>query len=59
MQPIGVRPVQPNNVAQDIIQFLMIATNGLCVRFLRKAGFPSLRRVVKSPKQWERIAEIW
>ena len=33
----------------------MIAANGVAARFLDAHGFPSLRRVVKSPERWDRI----
>lgn len=57
-QPVGVKPVPPNNVAQDIIQYLMIATNHLCVKFVNSHGAPALRRIVKTPKQWSRLVDL-
>jgi exoribonuclease R len=36
----------------------MIAANGVTARFLSSKGFPSIRRVVRTPKRWERIVEI-
>ena len=36
----------------------MIAANGVTARFLDARGFPSLRRVVKSPERWDRIREL-
>jgi exoribonuclease-2 len=36
----------------------MIAANGVTARFLDHAGFPSLRRVLKSPERWSRLVEL-
>ena len=33
----------------------MIAANGVTARFLEEKGFPSLRRVLRSPERWDRI----
>jgi ribonuclease R len=46
------------NRAKDIIEDFMIAANGSTARYLSSRGFPSLRRVVRTPKRWERIVEI-
>ena len=43
------------NRAKDIIEDFMIAANGVTARFLTKNKFPSVRRVVRVPKKWERI----
>src|SRR5262249_22516287 len=37
---------------------LMIAANGVTARFLETRGFPSIRRVVREPKRWDRIVEL-
>jgi exoribonuclease-2 len=44
--------------AHEIIEDIMIAANGVTARFLEKRRFPSIRRVVRSPERWERIARI-
>jgi exoribonuclease-2 len=49
-----VRSQKPNR-AKSLIANLMIAANGVVARFLDRKGFPSLRRVVKSPERWDRI----
>jgi len=49
-----VTPQVPNR-AKQLIEDLMVAANGVTARFLDAHGFPSLRRVVKSPERWERI----
>ena len=52
-----VRPQGPNR-AKSLIANLMIAANGVTARFLDAKGFPSLRRVVKSPERWDRIRAL-
>ena len=52
-----VRPQLPNR-AKSLIANLMIAANGVTARFLDAHGFPSLRRVVKSPERWDRIRAL-
>lgn len=46
------------NRAKDIIEDLMIAANGVTARFLSGRGLPSFRRVVRTPKRWERIRQL-
>ena len=36
----------------------MVAANVATARFLEKKGFPSVRRVLRSPERWERIVEL-
>jgi exoribonuclease-2 len=36
----------------------MIAANGVTARYLASKKFPSLRRVVRTPKRWDRIVEL-
>ena len=36
----------------------MITANGVTARYLAVKKFPSLRRVVRTPKRWDRIVEI-
>ncbi len=50
--------VQTKNRAMDIIEDFMIAANGVTARYLVSQGFPSIRRVVRTPKRWDRIVEI-
>ena len=49
---------QPHNRARQLIEELMIATNGCTARFLAEQGTASLRRVVRSPERWQRIVEV-
>lgn len=46
------------NRAQSLIEDFMIASNGVTARFLSGKKFPSLRRVVRTPKRWDRIVEL-
>ena len=50
--------VETKNRAKDIIEDFMIAANGVTARYLVSKEFPSLRRVVHTPKRWDRIMEI-
>ncbi len=50
--------VEEKNRAKDIIEDFMIAANGVTARYLSSRNFPSIRRVVRTPKRWERIVEI-
>jgi exoribonuclease-2 len=49
---------EAHNRARQLIEDLMIATNGVTARFLDSKGFASLRRVVRSPERWQRIVEV-
>ena len=46
------------NRAKSLIEDFMIATNGATARYLEEKNFPSLRRVVRTPKRWDRIVEL-
>jgi VacB/RNase II family 3'-5' exoribonuclease len=46
------------NRAKEIIENFMIAANGVTARYLGSRMFPSLRRVVRTPKRWDRIIEF-
>jgi VacB/RNase II family 3'-5' exoribonuclease len=48
---------QPNR-AKDLIADFMIAANGVAARFLAAKKLPSLRRVVRIPKHWDRIVGL-
>jgi exoribonuclease-2 len=49
---------EEKNRAKDLIEDFMIAANGVTARYLETSKFPSIRRVVRTPKRWERIVEI-
>jgi ribonuclease R len=46
------------NRAKDIIEDFMVAANGVTAHYLEVKKFPSIRRVVRKPKRWDRIVEI-
>ena len=50
--------IEEKNRAKEIIEDFMIAANGVTARFLSANRFPSIRRVVRTPKRWDRIVEI-
>ncbi len=50
--------IERKNRAKDIIEDFMIAANGVTARYLASRNFPSIRRVVRTPKRWDRIVEI-
>ncbi len=50
--------LQEQNRARQLIEELMIATNGCNARFLAAHGGSSLRRVVRSPERWMRIMAV-
>jgi len=49
---------QRRNRAKDLIEDFMVAANGVTARYLAARKFPSLRRVVRIPKRWERIVQV-
>jgi len=52
-----LRAERPNR-AKSLIANFMIAANGVTAKFLDARGFPSLRRVVRSPERWDRIRSL-
>jgi VacB/RNase II family 3'-5' exoribonuclease len=46
------------NRAKALIEDFMVAANGVVARFLDEKGLPSLRRVLRSPERWARIAAL-
>jgi VacB/RNase II family 3'-5' exoribonuclease len=46
------------NRAQQLIEDFMIAANGATATYLDAKGFPSLRRVLRSPERWSRIVQL-
>lgn len=50
--------IEEKNRAKQIIEDFMVATNGVTARYLSANKFPSVRRVVRIPKRWDRIVEI-
>ena len=69
LETIEVRPVfsgdelkdleaDNRNRAKDIIEDFMIAANVATAQYLASKQFPSFRRVVRTPKNWDRIIEL-
>ena len=56
-QVIGIAPIQKNR-ATALIEEFMIAANGVIARTFEGAGLASIRRVVRTPKRWDRIVEL-
>jgi ribonuclease R len=50
--------IEEKNRAKEIIEDFMVAANGVAARYLSAMKSPSIRRVVRTPKRWERIVEI-
>jgi exoribonuclease-2 len=50
--------VQEKNRARQLIEDLMIASNGATARYLEQRGRSSIRRIVRAPKRWDRIIEL-
>jgi VacB/RNase II family 3'-5' exoribonuclease len=46
------------NRAHDLIENVMVAANGVVARWLQDKGLPSIRRVLRSPEHWDRIAAL-
>jgi VacB/RNase II family 3'-5' exoribonuclease len=49
---------EKKNRAKELIEDLMIAANGVTARYLSSRKLTSIRRVVRTPKRWERIVEL-
>ena len=50
--------VEQKNRAKELIEDFMIAANGVTARYLSAKKFPSIRRVVRTPKRWDRIVAV-
>lgn len=69
IQTVRARPVVKDGVvvgleeeresrSRQLIEDVMIAANGSTARFLRERRFPSLRRIVRAPRQWDRLVAL-
>jgi ribonuclease R len=47
-----------DNRAKELIEYFMIAANGVVARFLEAHQRSSLRRVLHTPERWNRIVEL-
>jgi ribonuclease R len=50
--------VDEGNRAKELIEDFMIAVNGVAARFLAGKKLPSIRRVLRTPKRWDRIVQL-
>jgi exoribonuclease R len=50
--------VDRRNRARDLIEDFMVAANRSVATYLIERGSPSLRRVVREPKRWDRIVAL-
>jgi exoribonuclease-2 len=69
LQTVQARPVfdgdvlrdlkaDESNVAKNLIEELMVASNGVTARYLEAKQFPAVRRVVRTPARWDRIVAL-
>jgi VacB/RNase II family 3'-5' exoribonuclease len=56
-QITGIAPIEKNR-ATSLIEEFMIAANGVIARTFESAGVASIRRIVRTPKRWDRIVEL-
>ena len=49
---------EDTNDATELIEDFMIASNGAVARLLEARRVSSIRRIVRSPKRWDRIVEL-
>jgi exoribonuclease-2 len=49
---------QQKNRATSLIEEFMVAANGVVARAFEQAGVASIRRIVRTPKRWDRIVEV-
>lgn len=46
------------NRAKDLIEDFMIAANSVTARYLERKGFPTIRRVLRSPERWQKLVML-
>jgi VacB/RNase II family 3'-5' exoribonuclease len=49
---------QHKNRATSLIEEFMVAANGVIARIFEEANVASIRRIVRTPKRWERIVDL-
>ncbi len=54
---VGIAPIEKNR-ATSLIEEFMVAANGVIARTFEDAGVASIRRIVRTPKRWDRIVEL-
>ena len=56
-QIVGIAPIEKNR-ATSLIEEFMVAANGVIARSLQDARVASIRRIVRTPKRWDRIVQL-
>jgi VacB/RNase II family 3'-5' exoribonuclease len=56
-QVVDITKLEKNR-ATSLIEEFMVAANGVGARTFEQAGFASIRRIVRTPKRWDRIVEL-
>jgi VacB/RNase II family 3'-5' exoribonuclease len=56
-QAVGISRLEKNR-ATSLIEEFMVAANGVIARTFEDAGVSSIRRIVRTPKRWDRIVEL-
>ena len=56
-QVVDIAPIEKNR-ATSLIEEFMVAANGVIARTFEDAGVASIRRIVRTPKRWDRIVEL-
>jgi VacB/RNase II family 3'-5' exoribonuclease len=56
-QAVEIRRLEKNR-ATSLIEEFMVAANGVVARTFEDAGLASIRRIVRTPKRWDRIIEL-
>ena len=54
---IDLKPDE-NNRGKELIEYFMIAANGVVARYLESRGRSSLRRALPAPERWDRIVAL-
>jgi VacB/RNase II family 3'-5' exoribonuclease len=56
-EAVDIKNLEKNR-ATSLIEEFMVAANGVVARTFDEAGIASIRRIVRTPKRWERIVEV-
>jgi VacB/RNase II family 3'-5' exoribonuclease len=56
-QAVDIARLEKNR-ATSLIEEFMVAANGVIARTLEAAGVASIRRIVRTPKRWDRIVDL-